>query len=130
MMSRVLFPIPQVTGKGLRRDADMPGKRGKEEQERHLRLIGKDGKAARAKGAEEVYGDRCRQNRPRRPLQHEVALLSRTRRALGIGQHQGGGADTCEHVRSRRTEHDPHEPWQAVGQAFSKKRCRPKCRMR
>lgn len=58
------LPDSQVTGKGFRRDADMPGKRGKEEQERHLRLMGKDGKAARAKDAEEMYGDRCRQNSP------------------------------------------------------------------
>lgn len=49
----------QVTSKGLRRDADMPGERGKEEQERHLRLMGKDGKATRAKDAEEMYGDRA-----------------------------------------------------------------------
>lgn len=96
------LPDSQVAGKGLRRDADMPGDRGKEEQERHPRLMGEDGKAARAKDAEEMYGDRCRQNRPRCPLQHEVALLAGTRWARGVGQHQSGSADACEHVRSRR----------------------------
>lgn len=123
------LPDSQVTGKGFRRDADMPGKRGKEEQERHLRLMGKDGKAARAKDAEEVYGDRCRQNSPCRPLQHEVALLAGTRWALDVGQHQSGSADACEHVRSRRAEHGPYEPWHTVDQAFNKKRCRSKRRM-
>lgn len=123
------LPDSQVTGKGFRRDADMPGKRGKEEQERHFRLMGKDGKATRAKDAEEMYSDRCRQNSPCRPLQHEVALLAGTRWALGVGQHQGGGADACEHVRFRRAEHGPYEPWHAVDQAFNKKRCRSKRRM-